>query len=292
MRRQDGLASGQVGNCAGQLQRAMIGARRKVELAHRRAHQAVASFVQFAELAHLGHAHIGVTDNIRRTGLRKALQLSLAGGLHALADVGGSLAEPVAAQFFVIHPRHLDVDVDPVEHRAGNPFLVLGHGRRGAGAGLLRIAIITARTRVHSCHQLEVGTKGQRSLGAADGDNFVLHRLAHNFDGAAAEFGELVQEQYAAMGQRNLAGVGNIPAANQAGMADGMVRRPERPLADERRTRRELVGDRVDFGHFERFFQRHLGQDTRQGARQQGFAGPRAANHQYVMPKRPYLFRP
>jgi len=46
------------------------------------------------------------------------------------------------------------------------------------------------------------------------------------------------------------------------------VRRPERALADERRARRELVGDRVDFGHFERFFQRHLGQDTRQGARQ------------------------
>jgi hypothetical protein len=32
------------------------------------------------------------------------------------------------------------VDVDPVQHRAGNSFLVFGDGRGGAGAGLLRVA--------------------------------------------------------------------------------------------------------------------------------------------------------
>ena len=65
----------------------------------------------------------------------------------------------------------------------------------GTGTGLLRVAIIAAGTGIHRGDQLKVRREGQRSLGAADGDDFIFHRLAHHFEDARPEFGELIQEQ-------------------------------------------------------------------------------------------------
>ena len=73
---------------------------------------------------------------------------------------------------------------------------------------------------------------------AADGDDFVFHWLAHDFDGAAAEFGKFVEEQDSAMGEGDFAGVGDVAAADQARVADGVMRRAEGSLADEGRAGR------------------------------------------------------
>ena len=51
------------------------------------------------------------------------------------------------------------------------------------------------------------------------------------------------------MSQRHLAWMGQVAAAHQPGMADGMVRRAEGPVADQRDVRGELVGHRIDAGH-------------------------------------------
>ena len=60
--------------------------------------------------------------------------------------------------------------------------------------------------------------KGCRPLGAADGDDFVFHGLAQDFEGALAELGELVEEEDAAVGEADLAGSGPAPAADEAGV--------------------------------------------------------------------------
>ena len=56
---------------------------RELQLRHGLAHQGAPGIVQAAELAHFGHAHVGVA---RRPGPAQAIPLPLAGGLHPLAN--------------------------------------------------------------------------------------------------------------------------------------------------------------------------------------------------------------
>ena len=57
----------------------------------------------------------------------------------------------------------------------------------------------------------------------------VLERLAQRLQHVLGELRQLVEEQDAQMGERDLAGVGRAAAADQPGYRDGVVRRPERP---------------------------------------------------------------
>ena len=81
------------------------------------------------------------------------------------------------------------------------------------------------------------------------------------------------------MGERDLAGVRSVPAANQPGMRDGVVWRAEWAVAQQRGIGRQLIRHRIDAGHIQRLVDRHFGQYARQGACQQGFARPGRSHH-------------
>jgi hypothetical protein len=100
----------------------------------------------------------------------------------------------VGAQLLVLDPGHLDVDVDPVQERAGNALLVFGDGGRRTGAGPDGIVVIAAGAGVHGRNELKVGRKGERTLCPADGDDLVLDGLAQHFQDAWPELGQFVQE--------------------------------------------------------------------------------------------------
>ena len=95
--------------------------------------------------------------------------------------------------------------------------------------GLVGLAVLAARAGVHRADQLEIGREGQRALRARDGHGLVFHGLAQDFQHARAELGQLVQEEHAAVGQGDLAGVGVVAAADQPGKGDGVMRGAERP---------------------------------------------------------------
>ena len=63
--------------------------------------------------------------------------------------------------------------------------------------------------------------------------SLVFDRLAQDFQDALAELGQLVQKEDAAVRQRDFARVGHVAAADQPGMADGVVRGAERPRTDQ-----------------------------------------------------------
>ena len=68
-----------------------------------------------------------------------------------------------------------------------NPADCLPNSRDGRNHLLVISSVfglLSARAGVHRRHQLKISRKGQRSLGAADGDNFILDRLANHFDHA------------------------------------------------------------------------------------------------------------
>ncbi len=83
MRWPDVFRAGQVGDRARQLEHAMVGARREVQLAHGRLHQPLAGLVEPAVLADLGWPHVGVGA---QAGAFEALALERSGGGDALAN--------------------------------------------------------------------------------------------------------------------------------------------------------------------------------------------------------------
>ena len=111
----------------------------------------------------------------------------------------------------------------------------------------------------------------------------VFEGLAEGFQGLAAEFGELVQEEHAAVGQANLAGPGRGAAADHAGVGDGVVRGAEGALDDQARSIAQLASDAVDLGDLDGFVEGHGREDRGQRAGQQGLAGAGRSDHEHVV---------
>lgn len=77
------------------------------------------------------------------------------------------------------------------------------------------------------------------------------------------------------MGQGDLSRARETPAADQTGVADGVVGSPERPLADQRSLWGEQIRHAVNPGHLQRFLQRKAGEDAGERAGQQRLSGAR-----------------
>ena len=80
----------------------------------------------------------------------------------------------------------------------------------------------TSMNRVGNDHHL---------LAAHDRDVAVLERLAQRLQARPGELRQLVEEQDAVVGERRLARLRRVRAADQAGGGDRVVRRAERPRA-------------------------------------------------------------
>ena len=135
-----------------------------------------------------------------------------------------------------------------------------------------------------ACFTHEIRREGQAALGAADRDNLVFERLAQDFEGVLAEFGQLIQEEHPAVSQADLPWPWPIAAAHQACVGNGAARRAKGPLANERRVTRQHVGHRVDARGVQRLGEGQPGQDGGQGAGHERLAGTRRAAHQTLWP--------
>ena len=93
----------------------MIRLCQQIELAHHR-------FIQFTEFSHFGNAHVGVADDVRSL---KADLLPFSRRLNPLSDRCRALSQPVAAEVLLVYTRDFDLDVDTVEHGAGDAFSYL-----------------------------------------------------------------------------------------------------------------------------------------------------------------------
>ena len=125
--------------------------------------------------------------------------------------------------------------------------------------------------------------KAERHGRARDGDGAVFERLAEDFEDVAGELGELVEEEQAVVGERDLAGARHHAAADQAGVGDGVVRRAEGPVDDQALLLVEHARDGVDLGGLKRLFKAQRREDRGQALGQHGLAGAGWADHQDVV---------
>ena len=108
--RDDLLYAGQVGDCAGEAQEAVVGRRRQRQLANGSFHQALTGPVKRAELADLVDTHLGVeraADAVGEAGLLTAPRRC-----DAFGDHRRRLPTSRGGQALVAHPRHFEVDLD------------------------------------------------------------------------------------------------------------------------------------------------------------------------------------
>ena len=73
--------------------------------------------------------------NLSRWRLTLEVLSDVACYLYPSLYLSGGFSPSVVREFFNVHARHFDVDVDSVEHRSRNPFSVTGSGLMRAGAG-------------------------------------------------------------------------------------------------------------------------------------------------------------
>jgi hypothetical protein len=85
------------------------------------------------------------------------------------------------------------------------------------------IAAIATGTGVRRGNQHEVGGEGGAPQGSRDCDDRILHRLAHDFERLAIEFGEFVEEQDPVVRLADLARRRRTAAADQTGVADRVM---------------------------------------------------------------------
>lgn len=114
-----------------------------------------------------------------------------------------------------------------------------------------RVVAESARAGIERCDQHKVGGKVGGSHRAADRDRAIFERLAQHFEGGAVELGQFVEEEDAIMGEADLAGRGRRAAADEAGVADRVVRRAEGATNHQRPSRREHAHRAVDATRFD-----------------------------------------
>ena len=90
-----------------------------------------------------------------------------------------------------------------------------------------------------------------------------LQRLAQGIERLRLELGQLVEEEHAVMGERDLARAGVEAAADERRHGGRVVRGAERPPVRQGAVG-EVPGDRLDHRHLEQFARRQRRQDRGQ----------------------------
>src|SRR5256885_15988712 len=135
----------------------------------------------------LARAHPGVAVHFR-VGM-ETRPLCFAGALDAFANGGGWFFGPRAGHVAVFDGWDFNMEIDPIEERAGNSLAITMDLGGAAAAFAFQIAEVTARTWIHRGDEHELGRERDAAGGARHGDFAIFERLAHHFEGGAFELG-------------------------------------------------------------------------------------------------------
>ncbi len=118
---------------------------------------------------------------------------------------------------------------------------------------------------------------------ARDRHHAVLERLAESFQDRAWKLGQLVEQQNAAMRERDLAGAWPRSATDHGRSRRTMMRCSKRRHGDERALRRQKPAHGVDSGHLERLGPAERRQDSGKPPGEHGLARPGRARQEKVV---------
>ena len=147
----DRLRALEVGNGARYFEDTVVGASAQTQPAHGAFQQALTVDGDVAVLAKLAVTHLGITVDLLTLVTPK---LALASRHYALANPVGGLSAGILAQLAILHSRHVDVDVDPVEQRSGDLGHIALDDGRGTGTLARGVIEVAAWVRLTSLRRL------------------------------------------------------------------------------------------------------------------------------------------
>lgn len=212
----DHFYAAKVGNGACHFQYAMVGARRPVQSRHRRTQQLLGSRVRPAMTVDFRGGEGAI-------GLALALQLARKSLFHACGDCLRSFAGSLFQQVFLRQRGHLDLQVDAIQQRPGDAILVTRYTIGRATAFVGSMAKVAAWTGVHCGHQLEARREVGLACRTRNRDLAGFERFAQDFQHFSIEFWQFIQEEYAAMRQRNLTWPRRAATVNSNKIADSIL---------------------------------------------------------------------
>src|SRR5204862_5574139 len=177
-------------------------------------------------LFEMSRGHARVAGYFRVTV--KAILLAFTCPHDPAANRGGCFFGAFAGDVSIFDGRNFNVQIDAIEQGPGNTLAVPLHLHRTATAFAFQIAKIAARTGIHCRNEHELRWKSDAARRARHGDLPVFERLAHYFQGRPFELRQFIEEKNAVMGDADFAWIWKCAAAEQANVADGVVRIAER----------------------------------------------------------------
>src|SRR6185437_8758627 len=277
----DSACAVEVGDCARDFEDAIVRARGEAQFLDGVLQKFFSFGGNFAMLAKQFGRHLRIRVDF--SFAFEAFELKSAGGDDAFANRGGGFDCTRIAQIFVFYGGDFDVNVDAVEQRAGNFGDVALNLRRRAVAVARGIAKESAGARIHRSGEHESRRKTDGKSSASNGDHAVFERLAENFEDVALKFRELIEKKHAIVAQGNFPRTGNCAAADQTGIADGVVRRAVRTRADEAARIIEDAGDAVNARGFDGLIKRHWWKNCGDTFGEHRFAGAGRPDEQNVV---------
>ena len=171
--------------------------------------------------------HLRIDEDFRAG---EPLHLDVAGSQHSRGHVGGRFFTDPVHQFLRADHFHIQLDVDPVHYRPGEPAHIgLPLGRR-AGTSVTS-PVIAAGAGIGCCHQGERGREFHLGTQPGDGHLPVFKRASEGFGDTFRHLGELVQEENPVMCEGDLPGLDVVPVSPADDGCEGcaVMRGPERP---------------------------------------------------------------
>src|SRR5690606_6937857 len=122
-------------------------------------------------------------------------QLTLARGAHPGAHGDRRFAGSASAHFGMADARHLQLEIDAIEQRPGNPPAVTCYLVGRAPAVAVGVAGMSAWAGIHGRYELEARRKFGLAGGSRNRDLPRFDRLAQDLEDAAVEFGQFIEKQ-------------------------------------------------------------------------------------------------
>jgi hypothetical protein len=175
------------------------------------------------------------------------------------------------------------VQVDAIEKGPRETRLVRVHTLLGARAAPQRVAGIATGAWIGGGHDEWTSREGRTSSGASERDFAILERLPKGLESRPTKLENLVEKKDAVVRERDFPGANGVPAADQAGIADGVVRASERTRGNEPSIGGQEACDAVDHRDGERFVECEGRQERRKTAREHRLAPARRPDEQEVV---------
>jgi hypothetical protein len=182
------------------------------------------------------------------------LQLPYVGCYHPLTHTSTGLPRLIRLQqCFGWQCRHLQLQVDPIQQRAGDLLLVAPNLVGGADTTVRPIVMIATGAGVHRRHQLKSGRVA--GLPRCTGDQYLacFQWLTQDLKYTARILGQFIQEQNPLMRQRYFTGTGVTATTHQRNRRGRMVWCPETAHAMTGWSN-IMPGNGADCGHFKLLF--------------------------------------